>query len=1110
MLLCSFCTTHTHLSLLCYTHTLIALIFFYRLKQIARFDSVSFDPNAAVKIGEGFSCPRCSSVCSYSSKQCDKCNLECYYEAGIGVVVLKERKGTFGNRKRSFSFNPNSPAAPQASPAAPVAAGEDWECHKCSLVNAASRSRCKECKSWKGGHRDSSHRNMSTSLRERSDSVFNPAEALLSFSTDIQTITNTGGHISSSLDDEETWECPKCETVNLSTRSRCKACLGWKKTFYSHAKSNQQDNDGPPWHCNKCEKMNPSSRQRCESCLGWKGGFYAMSKGTSGQSLDDINHPTGENDTHIPSKQAEGLPEGWLFRRKKRQTSNQKESFWYSPIHKFKFRSIGAAKQFCQYLEEANGDELKAIVLFKDKTRRSKKTSRHSDKVGDDGEEEKHHMEDDVVSTLAELAKEKKKAESYNGHETSSPEEESTFDAISADASPPPGELSVRVQLYENELTLSKRDDTEYLNTTVRDLQEKLQAATDQVSELQEAHDKMQSALQLKETALLDAETSNANMKECASLATNASKEHTKEIAHLTNEVASLQSQLADSTRQAQEQDIKLEETTTSLQAANKEKDDLKAQLSLSKNLSDAKSTALSESSRIETELRGTISTLEACIHEYEDTISDHELLKNESKLARNKVSSMQLEKDELVSQVRILKLENERLLNKSETTTCAEKQTEIDALKQQASKRMSQVYELTDQLSAALTEKAELVTQLELANSKKSCEAESDSTKQDADSTDIAQLQGQVERLSAQLDESSLLVSTLTRERDELKAKVTGDSELHTDKTVMADITLQKDALITKIEQCLSQFDSSEVENLTPLTLKEKEAEISVLIHDTEKLECRMKRVVQKFKDNYLVRTKDCKAKLKKKHKIIQAKIQESEKDGSTKSLVEKKGKKGGRKGSKGSSVEDEEKSNNVQLFVFDVPQEEYNYGRPKRKLKQIARFDNMSFNQKNAVKIGEGFACPRCSAVCSYDSKRCDECELECYYEAGIGVVILKERRTLKTQKKQQGTSKMAPNALEEKKALNCPPQTWEKIDHLQLLPNGGVEYPLELPRVIDFVDAQCKMADKSVDAARDNWMEVCKEEADLESKDYDEERLHYLRGLRERSVRYLSSIY
>ena len=303
---------------------------------------------------------------------------------------------------------------------------------------------CEECKSWKGGHRDSSHRNVSTSLRERSDSVFNPAEALLSFSTDIQTITKTGGRISSSLEDEETWKCPKCETVNLSTRSRCKACLGWKKTFYSHAKSNQQDNDGPPWHCNKCEKMNPSSRQRCESCLGWKGGFYAMSKGTSGQSLDDINHPTGENDTHIPSKQAEGLPEGWLFRRKKRQTSNQKESFWYSPIHKFKFRSIGAAQQFCQYLEEANGDELKAIVLFKDKTRRSKKTSRHSDKVGDDDEEEKHHMEDDVVSTLAELAKEKKKAESYHGHgKTSSSEEESTFDASSADASPPPGELSV-------------------------------------------------------------------------------------------------------------------------------------------------------------------------------------------------------------------------------------------------------------------------------------------------------------------------------------------------------------------------------------------------------------------------------------------------------------------------------------------------------------------------------------------------------------------------------------------------------------------------------------------------------------------------------------------
>jgi len=70
----------------------------------------------------------------------------------------------------------------------------------------------------------------------------------------------------------------------------------------------------------------------------------------------------------------------------------------------------------------------------------------------------------------------------------------------------------------------------------------------------------------------------------------------------------------------------------------------------------------------------------------------------------------------------------------------------------------------------------------------------------------------------------------------------------------------------------------------------------------------------------------------------------------------------------------------------------------RPKRKLKCITRFNPYSstnFTSSSNVKCGEGFSCPRCNYVCSYDSKSCEECELECYYEAGVGVVTLKERR-------------------------------------------------------------------------------------------------------------------
>ena len=87
-------------------------------------------------------------------------------------------------------------------------------------------------------------------------------------------------------------------------------------------------------------------------------------------------------------------------------------------------------------------------------------------------------------------------------------------------------------------------------------------------------------------------------------------------------------------------------------------------------------------------------------------------------------------------------------------------------------------------------------------------------------------------------------------------------------------------------------------------------------------------------------------------------------------------------------SSTNDGTNNNSTQIGI----------SRPKRKLKQISRFNPYSSSSSHTstnVKCGEGFSCPRCNYVCSYDSKQCEECELECYYEAGVGVVTLKERR-------------------------------------------------------------------------------------------------------------------
>jgi len=86
------------------------------------------------------------------------------------------------------------------------------------------------------------------------------------------------------------------------------------------------------------------------------------------------------------------------------------------------------------------------------------------------------------------------------------------------------------------------------------------------------------------------------------------------------------------------------------------------------------------------------------------------------------------------------------------------------------------------------------------------------------------------------------------------------------------------------------------------------------------------------------------------------------------------------------------------LQLFSFDAYKTNNDSllsERPKRKIKSISRFDPALKEKKGAVKIGYGFACPECGNNCTYDSRQCNECHLECCYEAGVGVVILQDRR-------------------------------------------------------------------------------------------------------------------
>jgi hypothetical protein len=106
--------------------------------------------------------------------------------------------------------------------------------------------------------------------------------------------------------------------------------------------------------------------------------------------------------------------------------------------------------------------------------------------------------------------------------------------------------------------------------------------------------------------------------------------------------------------------------------------------------------------------------------------------------------------------------------------------------------------------------------------------------------------------------------------------------------------------------------------------------------------------------------------------------------------------------RGKKKRAADDVNRRHHVPLFAFDAAgEEEGEEGRrrPKRRLKSTRRFDPTSYARGEGdgtrCRAGYGFACPGCSGVNSYDSTSCIECGLECRYEAGVGVVTVRDRR-------------------------------------------------------------------------------------------------------------------
>jgi len=80
--------------------------------------------------------------------------------------------------------------------------------------------------------------------------------------------------------------------------------------------------------------------------------------------------------------------------------------------------------------------------------------------------------------------------------------------------------------------------------------------------------------------------------------------------------------------------------------------------------------------------------------------------------------------------------------------------------------------------------------------------------------------------------------------------------------------------------------------------------------------------------------------------------------------------------------------------------------YGRSKRKIKQVIRFEPCHYSYELGKKRqllsgtqGTGFNCPICYNQLSYDAKQCYECNTQCKYSPGVGPLVCRDRASCST---------------------------------------------------------------------------------------------------------------
>ena len=1104
-----------------------------KLKSIARFGSVSFDMAPSCKIGEGFPCPRCSAVCSYDAKECELCQLQCYYEAGIGVVVPKERLFSVEHDKKPVCVTHEKVAM---------------------RVETEEMGRKKSRSSPKVNFQDSSY------LTHDDDDDHIPAQPAegLPDGWILRKIPRVDGSRSDTV-----WYSPK-------KRFKFRAKQRVQDFLMRLEEANGDESVAMQLYKNKCRKRtvchgednhvdNAAAKALVELANQKNGTFTKDSRHLmrssiqssppkkNAQTKDDYSSSINRgitpvlvqlcsNELHPDVRECFDMSgrslSGMNVEPSDRQDKSEEATY------------TGLANQVVTL--QGTHVEIKNILRAREAELKAAETTIASMRLQASTAISNRQLLVDAVFRLA-------NAENgiVENNEMSNREIETLLSTFSAERD----QLAKVVEVKTAELLAIRQELSSSLSKLV-ELQSELEKCSvlnndaerkvnELLSENNRANENMV-AMQAKNDEVMMKLDSVDTQLETLVL------EHQALIKRSMTLSAEKQNEIEYLKRQAAKRMSQIYELADLLTKALTQKSELDSKLQ--------------SGTADQTQMRDTISSQTFKISQLESSSSP--LLTN------GNVNSQAISRSCVkVNGMNMTFLETEAVANSKKLSTT------FDELQ-------AQVKCLSTELIAAKDDNIKLTYQIGATNSRYSTLA-----------MKHKECLNELEKISNEKANAEATYKNKIREFEESINQQNEDTKalnvaLSTSQAQTVELTAQVTTLMSEREECNAK-------------LGEAAKEISQLKSTIVILNTQGYTTEAPLQDQRLGLKADG-----SKTRALEMSL-----DGnSTTLLANEMGVLGDeahhhneRSVSVASdSLDYEDKLTNVQLFAFDATLEGNNWERPKRKLKSIARFESMTFDPKKAAqcKIGEGFSCPRCSAVCSYDAKECEDCQLACYYEAGIGVVVLKEREVTsgrnahhywstqdvrnqplsksilchcqecnkrdmtmrgltfhyakehggKPQWQKTGyscpfcsspttdskslsdieahvnlyhphhrlqkpsTSKKSPNKrhefhvgaksgktneeIKETGTKKCPPSwAWTKIEHVQLLPGSGKEYPHELLRVIDFIEAQCKNQEENTEKSRRDWANLFKAESKAARKAYDEERLLYDRGIRNR---------